>query len=124
MSGILGPKTLIPAVANNMTGTSVVTSAVLIIRTLACASLQAVWTGTPTGTFVVEGSLDYSVDPAGAVKDPGTWNSIGVSLTNPTGSAGSSLVDLALTGIPYVRVTYTNASGTGTLTLTGFAKGA
>lgn len=126
MSGILGPKILIPGAANNMTGTSVITSAVLVIRTLSCAAIQAVWTGTPTGTFSIQGSLDYNPDAMsnGLPLSAGTWRDIGVSLTAPSGSASDALADIALSGIPYIRVVYTNASGNGTLTVTGFAKGA
>lgn len=122
MSGILGPVAIIPAVTNNMTGVIVVTSAVVDLRTNTCASLQAVWTGTAAGSFSIQGSLTYKPNAVGGQAIAGTWDDIGASFADPAGSAGHSLVDLALTGIPFIRVVYTNASGTGTLLVMACSK--
>lgn len=128
--GLLGPLILIPSSTNNMTGTAVLTSAVMDLRTTRGASLQAVFTGTAAGAFVIQGSLNYSVDPGGNVSNAGTWNTLPTNtlptannLAAPAGSSGSSLADIPLTGIPWIRVIYTNASGTGTLVVYGHAKG-
>lgn len=121
--GLLGPLTIIPGTANNMTGTAVLTSKVMDWRLIRAGSVQVVWTGTPTGVFSLQGSLDYTVDPSGAVKNAGTWEDLGIALTAPAGAAGNDLADITITGIPWIRVIYTNASGTGTLTATGHGKG-
>lgn len=74
-------------------------------------SIQLVWTGTPTGTFAVQGSVDYN-QQAGT----GTWTAITL---NPapaaSGSADNALLDLNQLSFPYIRVVYTAVSSSGTL---------
>lgn len=121
--GLLGPLTIIPGTANNMTGTAVLTSKVMDWRTIRAGSIQVVWTGTPTGVFVVQGSTNYTVDPSGETRNAGDWKDLGISVLAPAGSAGEDEVDISITGISWIRIIYTNASGTGTLTATGSGKG-
>lgn len=119
----IGPRIVISPVANNMTGVVALTSQVIDMRTMSQSSVQLQWTGTPTGTFSVQSSLDYSASPQGNILNAGTWTDIGISVTSPSGSAGGAIVDMSLTGLPYLRMVYTNVSGTGTLQALIFAKG-
>lgn len=91
--------------SGSMTGTSTLTSSEIDIQYLSRASIQLVWTGTPTGTFAIQGTVDGS-----------TWSPI---TTNPasiaaSGSAGNHLVEGEIHS-KKMRVQYTNSSGTGTL---------
>lgn len=93
------------------------TSDVTDIRYMDNISIQLVFTGTPTGAFSVEGSLDYNrPDPTTGVTNPGTWTAM--SFTTPpvaSGAAGTILLDLNQLSFPFIRVTYTAGSGSGTL---------
>lgn len=113
--GLIMPLVILPGVTNNMTGVAVLTSKVISLVLSNSASIQAIWTGTPTGVFSIQSSLDYSENGDGSVKNPGTWDDLGIGVVAPSGSSGSAFVDMALTGIFYIRVVYTNSSGTGTL---------
>lgn len=64
-------------------------------------SMQAVFSGSPTGTMTTEGSLDKI-----------TWNAF---TTLAITGAGSELFDLNQLSFPYVRLHYVPTSGTGTL---------
>lgn len=123
MSTFNGPYVIVPAAANNMTGTAAITSIVMDMRTMPIGAIQAIWTGTPTGVFVVKGSLDYKPNPAGGVLVAGTWDPLSVSLSAPAGAAGHSSLDIGLTGFPFLQVVYTNATGTGALSVMAFSKG-
>ena len=81
--------------------------------------LQFQWTGTPTGTFTIEASMDYQENPSapGDVTNTGNWTTITVSpsITQPTGSTGLVLCNLNQLPFPWIRLTYTAGSSTGTL---------
>lgn len=99
-----------------MTGTSVLTSTVTNIQHWDNVCLQFVWAGSPTGTFSVQFSVDYAQDFQGNVTNTGTWDPITLSpAPAASGSAGSWLLDLNQLSMPWVRVVYTNASGSGVL---------
>lgn len=74
-------------------------------------ALEAIWTGTPTGILKVEGSLDGTA-----------FYPINVFVNNPAGSANSTLINMQGVGFRYMRLVYTRTSGTGSLTINGFAK--
>lgn len=83
------------------------TSSTINILYLDNIGIQLVWTGTPTGTFIIQVSNDNT-----------TWGTL--SPTSPsTISAGGSASDaeISLNQLPwkYLRVKYTRSSGTGTL---------
>lgn len=75
------------------------------IQNMDNVSVQLVWTGTPTGTFYVDGSLDKA-----------TWTALSLSPSAAAaGAASSILIDLNQLSFPYIRVRYVRTSGTGTL---------
>lgn len=89
-----------------MTGTSTIHSAKTQIQQLDNVGLQISWTGTAVGTISVECS-----------NDDVTYYSLTFSpaLTQPAGTAGGYLVDLNQNPFIWVRVSYVNSSGSGTL---------
>lgn len=119
------PALIVPGTTNNMTGVAVVTSLVMDMRTIYACAIQAKWTGTAVGTFSIQGSLDYKPNQAGGTPlNSGTWDDMGITPANlPAGSANHTLIDIGATGIPFIRIVYTNSSGTGTLTVYGNSKG-
>lgn len=123
MKGLWNQRIILPLVANNMTGTAVIHSLAMNWDTIRGGSIQVIWTGTPVGAFKIEGSLDHQASVDGKDNSSGTWDDLGIALNSPAGAAGSDIADISLTGIPWIRVTYTNASGTGTLTAWGHGKG-
>lgn len=77
------------------------------------ASIEAIWTGTITGTVSLEGSNDGGTTP----KD------LGVTISSPGGSAGSSLTDLTnklFSKLYRVKYVPTNGAGGGVGTLSAF----
>lgn len=102
-----------------MTGTSTITSSVSNIQNLDNIGIQLNFTGTPNGTFFVQVSADYAQQVMGGVAvvtNAGNW----ITVTLPTtpvasGSANQIYIDLNQLSAPWIRVQYTNTSGTGTL---------
>jgi hypothetical protein len=83
------------------------------VQELSLGSYSMVWTGSPTGTFSIQGSNDYTQNSAGTV-NAGTWDTLPVSVTvSATGSPGNGIYDIALTGILWLRLVYTASSGSG-----------
>lgn len=79
-------------------------SSVIDISELVGFAAHEIYTGSPTGTLVVEGSND------------GT-NFVTVDTNSLTGSAGQKLVEKDRAHWRYIRVSYTFSSGTGSLTV-------
>lgn len=100
-----------------------ITSKPSIIPNLSMMSYAYSWTGTaPVGTVSIQVSNDYSVNPAGATLNPGTWTTITFNLAGTpatsapvTGSPGNGFIDVDMTGAYAIRTVYTRTSGTGTL---------
>lgn len=112
-------KNFLPAykIVNAVTMASNITSAVTDVRFIDNIAYQLVWSGTPTGTFSVQMSLDYAVGIGGTVTNAGTWINIPLNAaTNPTGSSGSTNIFINQIPGPYLRLVYTASSGTGALT--------
>ena len=104
--------TLLAPTTNNMTGTTVLsTTLALDIRTMPRACIVASWTGTPNGTFSVQGSVDGIL-----------FADMGITVNPAVGSADNRFIDLTETGADFVKLVYTNTSSTGTLTVKGSAK--
>ena len=88
------------------------TSLITDIRNLDNIALQLVMTGTPTGTFAVQTSLDYN--PTTGVA--GTFIPLTLSpAPAATGGAQNIYIDLNQIAGPYMRVVYTRSAGSGTL---------
>jgi hypothetical protein len=94
------------------------TSLVTDISTLDNIAIEMVFSGSPTGTFAVQGSLDYAQDYMGNVTNAGNWTPLTLSPTPvSSGSAGTILINLNQLAFPYIRTVYTKTSGTGSLTV-------
>lgn len=93
------------------------TSAVTDITKIDNVGIQLIFTGTPTGEFFVDGSLNYSPANNGAkLANAGDWVAIDLpSSALAAGSASSILLDLNQLSFPNIRVRYVRSSGTGTL---------
>lgn len=99
--------------AGDMSGT--ITSKAIGIQFLDNIALQFNFTGTPTGTFSVQGSLDHA-EYFGTVTKAGTWNEVTLDpVPAAAGAAGSILINMDQLAFPFLRVVYTAASGTGSL---------
>lgn len=85
------------------------------------ASCQLIWTGTPTGTFIIQ----VSNKPAPVESTDTDWTtlSLAVAITQPAGSASNDFVDLSTLPARWARPKYTNASGTGNIQAWCTAKG-
>jgi hypothetical protein len=96
-----------------MASTNTIYSNIVDMATMDNVGIEVVWTGTPTGTFTVNGSnsganfFALTFDPA---------------LTQPAGSGGGYLIDLNQFPFKYLLLEYTNASGSGLLTTYGQKK--
>ncbi len=111
----LNPEAVI--VAGDMSGS--LTSDVTIIQKISYISYSLVFTGTPTGTFNVQVSNDYSQNADGTVKNAGNWVSLVLSATTTaTGSAGTGFIDIDGCAAYAMRLIYTVGSGSGTLNAT------
>ncbi len=100
-----GPKVINAGV---MTGTAVLTSGSIDVQNLDNIGLQFKWTGAAVGTIAIFGSVDntnfYAWTPSPA-------------LTQPNNNAGGFITGLNQFPFPYLKVTYTNTSSTGVLTV-------
>ena len=97
-----------------MTGN--ITSPATAIHFMDNIGVQLNFTGTPTGTFQVQVSIDYMQDQEGNIQNPGNW--IPILLPQPavaSGGPGFIYIDLNELSSPWVRVVYVFTSGTGTL---------
>lgn|SRR5574343_709044 len=93
-----------------------VTSDPTNIQFLDNISIQLNFTGTPTGTFSVQGSLDYQQTSPFAKAATGNWIDLTLSPSPAaSGSASQILLDLNQLSFPWIRVKYTRSSGSGTL---------
>lgn len=94
-----------------------ITGPVTTVAYLDSVAIQLNFTGTPTGTFEIQGSLDHKVSvPANSVVSNGNW--VAMTLTpipTATGSAGQILINMNQIAFPYIRIVYLFASGTGSL---------
>lgn len=116
-----------------MTGTNVLTSAILdtsMLNGTKDLSLELQWTGTPTGTFLWEGSNSYdpSTNPGATfITIPTAQTSPSLTAGNPAGAAGSYLGSLVTNvergSAKWVRLRYTNATGVGALDGWAFLRG-
>lgn len=98
-------------------------SAPTVLQSLSGCSYSASWVGTaPVGTLSVQVSNDYSLTATGQVNNPGTWNTLTLSVAGAlattipvTGSPGNDFIDILKTEAYAIRLIYTATSGTGTM---------
>jgi len=91
-----------------MASTNSIYSQIIDISKMDNQGLEVTWTGTPTGTIQV------LVSNSGINFYALTFNPI---LTQPGGSPGGYVINLNQLPFKYMILEYTNASGTGTLTV-------
>lgn len=91
-----------------MSGTNTINSDATNIENLDNVGYEVSWSGTPIGTISVQCSVDgnsyfdLTFDPV---------------LAQPAGSSGGYLINLNQVPFKWVRVSYTNTSGAGALTV-------
>lgn len=117
MSGIrtYGPYQILSA--GDMSGN--LASTAIDMLSLPFGAIELVWTGTPTGTFSIDGSID-NVPSATQVVN---WYPTNTDVNNPAGSSSSTLVNLIGIGFRWLRVSYARTGGSGSLNVTVFGKG-
>lgn len=113
LGNVTGPITLLDAQAISSTNT--VTSSAIQLDYLSFVALQITTTGTATGSAKIQASIDGT-----------TWmdapNS-GNTANKTVSGAASQYWDVANVSVRYMRVSYTNATNSGTLTVKAYAKG-
>ena len=114
---ILVPYNVIPPIAGNMLSILVSLPTKVQMEDVIGYSLN--WSAGATGTFSFQCSADYTPNapfPSDYSASAGTWTPITLNNTiTASGTADNAYVDLQLLSAPWVRVVYTPASGTGTL---------
>lgn len=103
--------TTTPLSTNAVSSTNTYTTTVKAID-FQTFTFQIEWSGTPTGTISILGSLDGT-----------NYRSFGASVSvQPAGTASGVLVPLYGHGMKWLQVSYTNASGSGTMVVSGLGK--
>ncbi len=98
------------AIQGAMASTNTIYSQIVDISRMDNIGLEVTWTGTPTGTFSV------MVSNSGINFYALTFNP---ALAQPVGSASGYAVNLNQVPFRWMMLQYTNASGSGTLTVYG-----
>ncbi len=96
-----------------MASTNTIYSQIVEVSRMDNIGLEIAWTGNPVGTFSVHASISGINFPS-ITFDP--------ALAQPSGSAGSYVINLALYGFKYIMLKYVNTSGSGTLHAYGQVK--
>ena len=100
-----------------------ITSPVTNVQFLDNISVQLNFTGTPTGTFAIEVSVDYAQDAQGVVTNAGNWVALPLTPTpSASGAADQIIIDLNQISQPWMRMVYTAGSGAGSLNMYVTAK--
>lgn len=118
----------IPGVAANMVAT--ITGGWINIEGIDNISFQALWTGTPTGTFEFDVSNDGPIDDAQTNKPSGTLGATALTLPSsmtvaaavPSGSGGNFYFDFNQLSAKWIRMKYVLGSSTGQLSVGVFGK--
>jgi len=101
--------------AQSVSGTATYHSNALYIPHLTNCAFKISWDGTVTGN---NGSVIVEVSMEGT-----DYSDLGMAITSPNGSPGFDVINIQGLAVQYVRVTYTNASGSGTMSVKGSARG-
>ena len=118
---------VVPVVsAQTMSSTNTFSSNPIPLDQVFGIAIQAVWTGTPNGTV----KLQASCDPPSQAQIAGpsystvtNWTDVANSSYSITGSAGNYMWNVADANYRWIRLTYTNTSGTGSMTAYACVKG-
>lgn len=101
-----------------------ITSPAVEIKLQDNVGIQLDWTGTPTGSFDFQISIDHKEDINGNVQVAGHWISLVLDpAIAASGSTDDAYVDFNQLSASYIRVVYTKDSGTGVLNVLATAKG-
>lgn len=93
--------------AGDMSQTSV-TSQVTNIQWLDNIGVQLDWTGSPSGNFAIQISMDYQQDTLGNVLNAGTWAALTLSPSPSTDGGSPIYIDINQLSAPWIRTVYTN----------------
>lgn len=99
--------------AGAMAATNTIYSQIVDVGTMDNIALEVAWTGTPVGTFTVNGSDSGIIFPS---------LTFSPTLTQPAGAAGNYLIGLNQYPFRYILLQYVNTSGSGSLTVYGQQK--
>lgn len=108
--------------ANAVSGTTAVTSSVTNILYRDSVACQFSWTGTPQGSFDIQGSIDYGQgNPQSTGQNQaaftGTWTSLVFSPALTIGSGTTNiLVNMNQLSFTSLRTVYTNSTSSGAIT--------
>lgn len=108
--------------AGSMTGTAVINGIAVNAAHIETASFQANYSAgsSPIGTLQVQGSNDIVVNTGDA---PTHWANIGSTVAVSGGNSGSVMAPVLNINYDWIRIVYTNTSGTGTLNVNMSARG-
>lgn len=96
-----------------MASTNTITTNGILTTQLDNIGLQFIWTGTPNGSFFIDGSNDNA-----------TWGPLsGGAAGTASGSAGDLEANVNQFPFKYIRARYVNSSSSGTLNVYMFGKG-
>ena len=98
------------------------TSIPLDVRWMVLGSIQAVISGSPTGTLKLQMSILSPAMNGHPATVGQTWTDVASSSISVSG-AGSDAWNITDIGYPWLQVVYTMASGTGSLNLYAWVKG-
>lgn len=80
------------------------------MRYIPTGSIQALWTGAPVGTLILQTSADLTADPT-LVANWSDFSGSSIAVNGP----GDVMFNLANAGYKWIRLKYTKTSGSGTL---------
>jgi hypothetical protein len=123
---LIAPNTQKPII-NAVSMATSINGPATVIQRLPGISYDISWTGTPVGTFSVQVSNTVVIGPEGSVIVAGNWYTLPATLLTGTlpvaaGAPGNGLIEVIGTESYAIRLSYTAASGTGTLTVVACAK--
>ena len=111
-----------PVIVNGNMASTVI-STVTVIQNTSFIGYDIAWTGSPTGTFIVQISNTYSQNADGSINNPGNWTPLTLSApTTATGSAGMGFIDVRGCSAYAIRLQYVPSSGFGILNATAAGK--
>lgn len=113
LGNVTGPITLVDGEA--ISSTNVVTSTAIQLDYLSFVAFTITTTSTATGAAKIQVSIDGST----WIDTPNSGNTAHKTISG----AGSAYWDVPNVSVRYMRVVYTNATNSGTLTIKAYAKG-